>query len=135
MIRKTVFALTMLLVVGEVASAQTYFEYQVPKRVENTTIPDTLPPYQHPSSVTRMEDERNQAALEPLLENVAAAIDALAGLASIPPRVMVKEYRREGNAVVIDLTGNDLPNMKFLGAGGTVRILADGRRIILARHD
>ncbi|MHB1863763.1 MAG: hypothetical protein ACYCVL_12420 [Gemmatimonadaceae bacterium] len=48
---------------------------------------------------------------------------------------MLKRYRREGESVVIDLMADSLPRLKWLNAGGTVRILADGRRVILVRHN
>lgn len=110
---------------------------QVSQLTDTTALrlPDTLPAYTQASTTTRMETERNQAAIEPLTAQVVAAMDALSGLASIPPRLKLNEYRREGSSVVIDLIANDLPKMRFLGAGGTVRILEDGRRIILARHN
>ena len=98
-------------------------------------LPDTLPPWGRALSVTRLEMERDSAAIVPLVEQVKAAIDALTGRASIPARLVLSGFRREGRAVIIDLTADNLPQLAFWGAGGTVRILPDGRRVILARHN
>ena len=67
--------------------------------------------------------------------HVAAATDALHGAVSIPAPLVVKDYRREDGSILIDLTADSLPRLKWTGAGGTVRILADGRRAILQRHN
>jgi hypothetical protein len=67
--------------------------------------------------------------------HVTAAIDALHGNVALPAPLRVKDYRREDSSVVIDLAADSLPRLKWMGAGGTVRILSDGRRAILARHN
>ncbi len=98
-------------------------------------LPDTLPPWGRALSDTRLEVQRDSTAIVPLVEQVKAAIDALSGRSSFPPLLALNEFHRDGGAVVIDLTAANLPRLNFIGAGGTVRILPDGRRIILARHD
>ena len=98
-------------------------------------LPDTLPPWGGALSDSRIEVERDRAAIDPLVEQVRAVIDALTGRASIPARLVLNEYRREGRAVVIDVTAENFPQLVFRNAGGTVRILPDGRCVILARHD
>ena len=109
---------------------------QSPQReISALTLPDTLPPWGRELSTTRLEVERDSAAIVPLVEQVKAAIDALTGRASIPARLVLNGFRRDGRSVVVDLTADNLPQLAFHGAGGTVRILPDGRRIILARHD
>ena len=98
-------------------------------------LSDTLPPWGRALSDTRIDVERDKFAIDPLVEQVRAAIDALTGRASVPARLVLNEYRREGRAVVIDLTAESFPQLVFKNAGGTVRILSDGRRVVLARHD
>jgi hypothetical protein len=66
--------------------------------------------------------------------HIAAAKDALNGLSSFPPPLVVKTYKREGRSVVIDLVADSLPTVKWTNGGGTVRILSDGCRVILSRH-
>jgi hypothetical protein len=95
---------------------------------------DTLPPWGRALSDTRIEVERDKFAIDPLVEQVRAAIDARTGRATVPARLVLNEYRREGRAVVIDLTAESFPQLVFKNAGGTVRILSDGRRVVLARH-
>jgi hypothetical protein len=66
--------------------------------------------------------------------HIAAAKDALNGLSSFPPPLVVKTYKREGRSVVIDLVADSLPTVRWTNGGGTVRIRGDGCRVILARH-
>ncbi|MHB2033320.1 MAG: hypothetical protein ACYCVE_08110 [Gemmatimonadaceae bacterium] len=75
------------------------------------------------------------ARLQPASVAREAAIDALHGRVALPAPLVLKRYRREGESVVIDLMADSLPRLKWLNAGGTVRILADGRRVILVRHN
>ena len=86
--------------------------------------PDTLPPYKQVQGTSRDSAEQ-----------VEAAVDALHGRLGFPPPLVLTSYRREGRSVVIDMRADSLPRLRFVNGGGTIRILEDGRRVIVARHD
>lgn len=65
---------------------------------------------------------------------VAAASDALQGRLFVTVPMIVKGYRRETNSVLIDLAPVSPGPVEWRNLGGSVRILEDGRRIILARR-
>lgn len=85
---------------------------------------DTMPPYKLVRGASRDSAEQ-----------VEAAVDALVGRFGFPPPLVLTSYRREARSVVIDMRADSLPRMRFVNAGGTVHILEDGRRVIVARHD
>ena len=88
------------------------------------TLPDTLPPYGQIRGTSR-----DRKAV------IAAVTDALEGRSGLPAPLVTKSYRRDGKDLVIDMVADSLPRVRFHGAGGTVRILEDGRRVIVARHN
>jgi hypothetical protein len=85
---------------------------------------DTLPRFENVTAATR-----------DTAGHILAAKDALIGRSNFSPPLVVVKYQREGTAVLIDLRADSLPTVKWNNAGGTVRIRADGCRIILARHN
>lgn len=85
---------------------------------------DTLPPYKQVRGTSRDSAEQ-----------VEATVDALVGRLGFSPPLVLTSYRREGRSVVIDMKTDALPRMRFVNGGGTVHILEDGRRVIVARHD
>jgi len=93
-------------------------------RTTQDSTRDTLPPYFKVRGDTR--DSARQ---------VEAAADALHGKLGLPAPLKLQSYRRRGSTVVIDMIADSLPRLRWSGAGGAVEILADGRRIILRRHN
>ena len=91
---------------------------------ESSGLPDTLEAFEEVRGVS------SDSA-----RHVLAAIDALHGAVAVPPPMVVKDYRREDRSILIDVAADSLPRLKWTGGGGTVRILADGRRAILSRHN
>ena len=87
------------------------------------SLPDTLPQY-----------EKTTAATSDSVSLVAAADDALQGLSSVPVPMVVKKYVRGKSSVVIELQPAPNPKIRWHNRGGTVRIVKDGRRIVLARR-
>lgn len=87
-------------------------------------LPDTLPPYREIRGTSR-----DRSAL------VAAVVDALHGRIAFPPPLALKSFHRNGQSVTIDMMADSLPRIRWRNGGGTVRILSDGRRIILRRHN
>jgi hypothetical protein len=83
---------------------------------------DTLPRYR---DVTVKSDS---AAL------VEAANDALQGLSSIEVPMRTTRYRHEERAVVVSLQPVPTPGVVWRNLAGTVRILEDGRRVLLSRE-
>ena len=83
---------------------------------------DTLPGY---GTVVAASDS---AAL------VRAAADALRGASSVPAPMRVTRYARQGEDVVVSLEPVPARGVAWRGLGGTVRILPDGRRVIIARY-
>ena len=77
---------------------------------------------------------RVTGATQDKASHILAAKDALTGRLSFPPPLVVKTYKREGRSVLIDLAADSLPTVKWTNGGGTVRIRADGCRVILSRH-
>ena len=65
---------------------------------------------------------------------IQAANDALQGLSSIEVPMQTTHYRREERAVVVSLKPIPTPGVVWRNRGGTVRVLADGRRVVLARE-
>jgi hypothetical protein len=65
---------------------------------------------------------------------VAAAVDALRGASSVLVPMRATRYRREGRDAVVSLRPVPTPGVAWRGLGGTVRILPDGRRVIVARE-
>ena len=90
----------------------------------DTVVVDTLP---------RFDDIT--AATHDTAAHIRAAKDALVGRSGFPPPLIVTSYRRDGTAVLVDLRADSLPRLRWRNAGGTVRIRADGCRIVLARHN
>lgn len=82
---------------------------------------DTLPPFE---GVTASADSAKL---------IAAASDALHGMSGITVPMVVVRFSREKNVVLVELTPIESPRVKWNNLGGTVRILADGRRVILSR--
>ena len=66
--------------------------------------------------------------------HILAAKDAVNGRLSFPPPLVVKSYKREGRSVIIDLVADSLPTVRWTNGGGTVRIRADGCRVIVSRR-
>ena len=77
---------------------------------------------------------RNITAASDSASLVAAASDALQGRLFVTVPMVVEGYRREPNSVVIDLAPVSAGTVQWRNIGGTVRILADGRRAILRRR-
>lgn len=77
---------------------------------------------------------RNITAASDSASLVEAASDALQGRLSVTVPMIVKGYRRETNSVVIDLAPVSTGSVEWRNLGGSIRILEDGRRIILARR-
>jgi hypothetical protein len=88
------------------------------------TLPDTLTAYK---GVRGSSPERSAL--------IAAVVDALQGRSGLPAPLVLKSFRREGKSVIVDMVADSLPRLRFRNAGGTVRVLADGRRVILRRHN
>lgn len=118
--RNAVLAIGLIL--GPAAKSQ--IAPQDLRRMAVPPLPDTLARYKHVTGIST-----NRSA------HVEAAIDALNGDAGLPAPLKVKHYRRDGKSVVIDMKADSLPRLRWRGSGGTVRILADGRRVILVRHN
>lgn len=100
------------------------FEPGANLRTRQDSTRDTLPPYFDVRGDTR--DSARQ---------VEAAVDALHGKLGLPPPLKLQSYHRRGSTVVIDMVADTLPRLRWTGAGGAVEILADGRRVILRRHN
>ena len=90
----------------------------------DTLVVDTLPRF-----------DNTTAATYDTSAHIRAAKDALVGRSGFPPPLVLANYRREGTTVLVDLKADSLPTIRWRHAGGTVRIRADGCRIVLARHD
>lgn len=86
------------------------------------SLPDTLPRY---AQVVQTSDS---TAL------VRAVNDALQGRMGVEVPMRTTCYKRETNSVVITLVPVPAPGVVWRDLGGTVRILEDGRRIILSRE-
>ena len=97
---------------------------QATMAADSSRLPDTLEAF---------DDVRGVSSDS--ARHVAAAIDALHGAVAIPAPLVVTDYRHDNGSVLVDLVADSLPRLKWTGAGGTVRILADGRRAILVRHN
>ena len=95
-----------------------------PADTAGLTLPDTLPPYRDVRGISR-----DRSAV------IAAAVDALHGETRWPPPLVLKSFHRDGKAVVVDMVADSLPRIRYRNGGGTVRVLADGRRVILGRHN
>ena len=87
-------------------------------------LPDTLPQYRDVRGTSR-----ERTAL------IAAVVDALHGRLAYPPPLVLRSFRREGHTVTIDMVADSLPRIRWRNGGGTVHILADGRRVIVRRHN
>jgi beta-lactamase regulating signal transducer with metallopeptidase domain len=87
-----------------------------------STQPQPLPTYR---DITTASDS---------VSLVSAAIDALTGQLSVTVPMVVRGYRREPHSVVIDLAPTPNESVEWHNLGGSVRILDDGRRIILSRQ-
>jgi hypothetical protein len=94
----------------------------MPQPVAAQVTSDTLPRYR---DVTARSDS---AAL------VQAANDALQGLSSLEVPMRTTHDRREKQDVVVSLQPVPTPGVVWRNLGGTVRILRDGRRVILKRE-
>jgi hypothetical protein len=84
-------------------------------------LPDTLPRFEQIVATS------DSSAL------VRAANDALQGKMGVEVPMSVTSYRREGRSVVIALRPQPTPGVVWRNLAGSVRILEDGRRIILSR--
>lgn len=95
-----------------------------PGRVPAQAAPDTLPGYE------RVRPGSDSAAL------VRAADDALRGAMSMPVPLAVTRFRRERGSALIAMRPAPPPNttpVVWHGLAGTVRVLPDGRRVIVSR--
>jgi len=86
------------------------------------TARDTLPRFAAVTSVAR-----DSATL------VAAADDALQGKFGITAPMIVTQFRRDGSGVEISMRPDTSRGVSWKDLGGTVRVLPDGRRVILRR--
>jgi hypothetical protein len=90
----------------------------------DSSLVDTLPRFDNITAATRDTSA-----------HIRAATDALVGRSSVPPPLLLASYRREGTTVLVDLRADSIPTLRWRNGGGTVRIRADGCRIIVARHN
>lgn len=121
------FLLGMAMLIPALAAIQTAKRPPLVSRFERIArqdSADTLPPYLNVRGNTR--DSTKQ---------IEAAIDALHGRVTLAAPLKLRSYRRSGSTVVIDMVADTLPRLRWSGAGGAIQILADGRRVILRRHD
>ncbi len=65
---------------------------------------------------------------------VRAVDDALQGESSITVPMETMQFARVGGAVIVTLRPVPTPGVVWHNLGGTVRLLADGRRVILGRQ-
>ena len=86
------------------------------------SLPDTLVRY------------ANTTAASDSISLVAAADDALQGRSSVTVPMVVKRFVREKSAVLIELSPEPHPRVIWHNLAGTVRIMNDGRRVILSRR-
>lgn len=99
--------------------------FSAPHAASGQTSPDTLPGYRD------VRPSADSAAL------VQAADDALRGLLSIPVPFVVTHLRRERATAMVSLRPAEVPGttpVVWHGLAGTVRILADGRRVIVSQE-
>ena len=91
---------------------------------------ETLPPFAHADGrVGHVDGSSDSTAL------VRAADDALQGWSTVALPMHVTEYRRERGATVVSLRPTGVPaDVTVPRVGGSVRILADGRRVVLRRE-
>jgi hypothetical protein len=83
---------------------------------------DTLPRY---LDVTSRSDSA---------EVVRAVNDALQGLSSLEVPMRTTRYQRDKSTVVVSLEPIPTPGVVWRKLAGTVRVLSDGRRVILSRE-
>ena len=118
-------ALALLVTASGVGSAAAQMPTVASGRdMMSLVLPDTLPPYRDVRGTSR-----ERTAL------VAAVVDALHGRLAYPPPLVLRSFRREGRTVMIDMVADSLPRIRWRNGGGTVHILADGRRVIVRRHN
>lgn len=65
---------------------------------------------------------------------VRAATDALQGRSSVAVPLVATYFRRQGNTAMVSLRPTPVPGLVWRNVGGTVRILGDGRRVVVARE-
>jgi hypothetical protein len=65
---------------------------------------------------------------------VRAANDALQGRASVELPMVTTYFRRQGQTAMLTLRPVPAPGIVWRDVGGTVRILSDGRRVVIARE-
>ena len=85
------------------------------------SLPDTLPQFE------RVVAASDSSAL------VRAANDALQGKMGVEVPMLTTSFKREANAVLLSLRPQPTPGVVWRNLGGSVRILRDGRRVILSR--
>ena len=118
-------AVTLLCLAGAAsAGAQSSAAAAAGGDTTGPSLPDTLPRYRNVRGASR-----DRPAL------IAAVVDALHGRMSFPPPLVLQSLHRDGRTVLIDMVADSLPSVRWRGGGGTVRILADGRRVIVRRHN
>lgn len=93
---------------------------QEPSRQSPTS--DTLPPF---GAV--------RPATSDSIRLVAAANDALQGKFGITAPMLVIAFRRTPEGVLISMKPDSTPGISWDHLGGLVRVLPDGRRVILRR--
>lgn len=64
---------------------------------------------------------------------VRAANDALQGRSSVAVPMTTTHFLRQGRTAMVSLEPVPVPGIQWRGVGGTVRILQDGRRVIVSR--
>jgi hypothetical protein len=64
---------------------------------------------------------------------VAAANDALQGKFGLQAPMVVTSFHRVQSSVVISMRPDSTPGIEWAHLGGTVRVLPDGRRVIVHR--
>jgi hypothetical protein len=87
-----------------------------------SSTPDTLPPF---AAVTPTNSDSTGL--------VAAANDALQGKFGITAPMVVIAFRRTPDGVLISMKPDSTPGISWDHLGGLVRVLPDGRRVILRR--
>lgn len=93
------------------------------RKTAEQSIGDTLPRFETVTPTTR-----DSARL------VNAADDALQGQYGVIVPMEVQRFQRMRGQVEVTLRPKTSPNAEWLRLGGRVRILPDGRRIVVERH-
>ena len=65
---------------------------------------------------------------------VRAANDALQGRSSVEMPMVTTYFRRQGLTAMLTLRPVPVPGLVLQHVGGTVRILGDGRRVVVSRR-